>query len=123
MQKLLRLMVPLGQANHRGKVVAAGFACEALMVIVLTVIANDCSRVCPSRSPFQLLCAKAHCVMCAPGYLNCTGLLKMHVAGCLAYELIRQLPTDRRFHILNEENGVFFHADINWKVFHLTQEA
>ena len=42
----------------------------------------------------------------------------MHVAGGVAYELIRQMSTDRRFHILTEENGVFYHSDIDWKSFH-----
>ena len=87
-------------------------------MVLLTVIANDVSKVCPSRSPFQMSCSKLHCHTCAPGYINCTGLLKMHVAGGVAYEIIRQMATDRRFHILTEENGVYYYSDIDWKTFH-----
>ena len=107
-----------GQANYRAVVVACGFACEAFMVFYLTLIANDVTRVCPSRSPHQVVCADVNCLICVPGYLNCAGLLKMHAAGGLAYELIRQLPSSDRQNIMNEGHGLFYYTDINWHHFH-----
>ena len=74
--------------------------------------------MCTSRSPFQVACSDPHCWICVPGYLNCTGLLKMHTAGLLAYDLIRQLPCSDRQNIMDDGNGLFFFSDINWKEFH-----
>ena len=42
----------------------------------------------------------------------------MHAAGGIAYELIRQMPSDRRMGIMSDGNGVFFASDMNWKEFH-----
>ena len=98
--------------------VAVGFACEALLVYYLANIANDITRVCPARSPYQVACANVDCYTCLPGYLNCASMLKMHAAGSLAYELIRQLPSALRHDIMSDGNGVFFFSDINWAQFH-----
>ena len=107
-----------GQANARAKINTAGFACETLIIVFLTILANDVTRVCTSRSPFHVACADINCWICVPGYVNCVGLLKMHTAGLLAYELIRQLPCSNRQDILSDGNGLFFHTDINWTQFH-----
>ena len=87
-------------------------------MVYLTILANDVTRVCTGRSPFQVACFDPNCWICVPGYLNCTGLLKMHTAGLLAYEMIRQLPCLHRQDIMADGNGLFFHSDINWPQFH-----
>ena len=107
-----------GQANARAKINTAGFACETLIIVFLTNLANDVSRVCTDRSPFQAACPNPDCWTCVPGYVNCVGLLKMHTAGLLGYELMRQLPCDNRQDILSEGNGLFMFSDINWSEFH-----
>ena len=98
--------------------VSAGFACETLIVVYLTVLANNITRVCPSRCAFQMACADPACLICSPGYFDCNGLLKMHAAGGIAYEFILQMPSDLRTDILTEGNGLFFASDINWNEFH-----
>ena len=117
-KKILDTWFRWGQANHRGKVVACGFACESLIVIYLTILANSVSRLCTSRSAFQIACLDPNCLNCAPGYVDCTCLLKMHCAAVVAYEFILQMPSSRRHDILSDGNGLFFASDMDWKAFH-----
>ena len=97
---------------------ALNFGCEAFMVGVLTLLANDVTRVCPDRSPYQVTCPDMACTICLPGYLNCNGLIKMHAVGCYAYELIRQMPSSRRHDIMSDGNGLFWATDMDWDAFH-----
>ena len=117
-QKYLDWWYRWGKANHRGKIVSCGFACEPLLVLYLTIVANMVSRLCTSRSPYQLACLDPYCYTCLPGYLDCTCLLKMHCAGSIGYELILQLPSALRADILSSGNGVFYSSDVDWPSFH-----
>ena len=88
------------------------------MTGVLTVTANDITKVCPDRSPYQVTCANVDCYICPPGHLNCNGLIKMHAIGFFAYDLIRQMPSSRRHDIMSDGNGIFWANDMDWESFH-----
>ena len=88
-----------------------------MLVGYLTNLANDVTKVCLDRSPYQVTCADPNCTICPPGHVNCTGLIKMYAIGFSAYDLMRQLPSSHRHDIMSDGNGVFWASDMDWDSF------